>query len=635
MKNIIAKGSAMILSLSLIGTSFPLAIIAEETQPPEITSEEFLAQAEQLINEGVQPEFERTVEKLPEETDKPEAAYNPPAEDIQTSNTLQTSIKLSLGTYQTVIIENAGDYTWLSFTPSETAYYAVEANGIYDTYCEMYEGAGQIVTSDDDSGLGLNFCINRKLQKGKTYYYKTRLYAGYNTGTFTVSVIRDSMLTIVPIGKTELYVTPYSDVNLQIRVLDEDTTGMKIRWYRTDYMGIDYANTLVASNTETYTAANINYYTRIRVEVEDRFGNTDELWYGIHPDNGLSVVFDQPVRYSPPGYNHVLKAYVTANDKSDLKCYWFKKVYIDGGFYPVQIEGANTDTLTTEVLNESTDYIIIVRDKYYNQVQAEADVVVKPQSAVILYDNDVVLPVGSSKQLLVSGPDSLVWESTDSDIASIDQNGLVKGISVGEAEIDVYQKNNMSNYAEGNVTVTFTDTADPSSYYFDPVIWAAVNDITKGHGGAGKFSPNASCTREQIVTFLWRMMGEPEPETASSFTDVAEDAWYYEPITWALENGITTGLNDGTGRFGVGQACTREQCVTFMYRANILDYGGNFRRHKMFTDVAQGKYYFEAISWAYDRGITTGLNNGTGKFGVGQKCTRAMIVAFLYRYREA
>ena len=102
--------------------------------------------------------------------------------------------------------------------------------------------------------------------------------------------------------------------------------------------------------------------------------------------------------------------------------------------------------------------------------------------------------------------------------------------------------------------------------------------------------------------------------------------WYYKSITWAAEEGITVGLNDGTGRFGVGQACTREQCVTFLYRA-----AGEpaVKKYASFTDVAAGRYYYKAISWAAENGITVGVN--PTHFGVGQKCTRAMLVTFLYR----
>ena len=178
-------------------------------------------------------------------------------------------------------------------------------------------------------------------------------------------------------------------------------------------------------------------------------------------------------------------------------------------------------------------------------------------------------------------------------------------------------------------TSEFTDAANEKAYYYEPVYWAVENGITVGAGGNGKFSPNEACTREQIVTFLWRLMGEPEPQKIEPFADVKADAWYAKPISWAYEQGITTGLNDGTGRFGVGQPCKREMCVTFLYRAagKPAVQGSN-----SFTDMAEGAYYVDAVTWAVNNGITTGLNDGTGRFGVGQTCTRAMIVTFLYRY---
>ena len=169
---------------------------------------------------------------------------------------------------------------------------------------------------------------------------------------------------------------------------------------------------------------------------------------------------------------------------------------------------------------------------------------------------------------------------------------------------------------------------DEDSYFYDAVYWALDNNITTGTG-KGKFSPNASCTREQFVTFLWRYMGEPEPKTQNTFTDVVKGSWYDKAISWAYENDITTGLKDGTNRFGVGQACTREQCVTFLYRA-----AGEppVKSYSTFSDVEKGKYYCNAIAWAYENDITTGLKDGTNRFGVGQKCTRGMLVTFLYRF---
>lgn len=175
----------------------------------------------------------------------------------------------------------------------------------------------------------------------------------------------------------------------------------------------------------------------------------------------------------------------------------------------------------------------------------------------------------------------------------------------------------------------FRDVLDGNAYYYDPVYWAVGKGITNGYGGNYMFSPNATCTREQIVTFLWRQKGQPNPSYYSNFTDVKSSDWYYKAIMWAASKGITTGLNDGTGRFGVGQPCTREQAVTFLYRAAGSPSAST---SSGFTDVSSSAYYAQAVTWAKKKGITTGLNDGTGRFGVGQKCTRGMIVSFLYRY---
>ena len=122
------------------------------------------------------------------------------------------------------------------------------------------------------------------------------------------------------------------------------------------------------------------------------------------------------------------------------------------------------------------------------------------------------------------------------------------------------------NAIEKEPELLFTDVQDPARYFYDPVYWAVKRGITVGYGGPNLFSPDAPCTREQIVTFLWRMMGEPEPEKHENFTDVKEGAWYDKAISWAAEKEITVGLNDGTGRFGVGKTCSRAMIVTFLYR---------------------------------------------------------------------
>lgn len=110
------------------------------------------------------------------------------------------------------------------------------------------------------------------------------------------------------------------------------------------------------------------------------------------------------------------------------------------------------------------------------------------------------------------------------------------------------------------------DDVDQSRYYAAAIAWAAEKGITTGYYGTNNFGPDDFCTREQIVTFLWRYAETPAPVNPASFTDAKEGAYYLDALSWAAENGITVGLNDGTGRFGVGQSCTRGMCVTFLQR---------------------------------------------------------------------
>ncbi|MDO4413593.1 MAG: S-layer homology domain-containing protein [Erysipelotrichaceae bacterium] len=257
--------------------------------------------------------------------------------------------------------------------------------------------------------------------------------------------------------------------------------------------------------------------------------------------------------------------------------------------------------------------------------------VTEPESVEISAEDAVVI-AGETAQLAATvypaeADQTLVWGSSDPEIVTVDEDGTIHGNDLGTAVISVTTLNGQT--ADCNIRVLFSDVASSSQYFYNPVYWAADHGITVGAGGFGKFSPANPCTREQIVTFLWRLQGEPEPTEYKEFTDVKPTDWFYTPISWAAEKGITVGLNDGTGRFGVGQACTREMCVTFLYRtANNPEVG----EHEEFTDVAAGRYYYNSISWAASEGITVGLNDGTGRFGVGQKCTRAMIVTFLYRF---
>ena len=162
-----------------------------------------------------------------------------------------------------------------------------------------------------------------------------------------------------------------------------------------------------------------------------------------------------------------------------------------------------------------------------------------------------------------------------------------------------------------------------SAYYADAVKWAVDQGITNGKG-SGLFGSNDACTRAQIVTFLWRAAGSPTPKMAfNPFSDVSPDAYYYQAVLWAVENGITGGM--GNGRFSPEGTCTRGQSVTFLYRAA----GAPAVSGSSFQDVPASSYCADAVQWAVKNSITQG--NGAGGFSPNGGCTRAQIVTFLYR----
>ena len=179
-----------------------------------------------------------------------------------------------------------------------------------------------------------------------------------------------------------------------------------------------------------------------------------------------------------------------------------------------------------------------------------------------------------------------------------------------------------ATFMEDNSVLNFFYDVPNGAYFYEAVKWAVKNGITTGVGN-DLFAPEQPCTRAQIVTFLWRAAGSPEPKTASSFTDVPANAYYAKAVAWAVENGITNGMTETT--FAPDATCTRGQSVTFLYRALKGTASGSTN----FTDVVSDAFYADAISWAVANNVTNGTSNTT--FSPNADCTRAEIVTFLYR----
>ena len=179
-----------------------------------------------------------------------------------------------------------------------------------------------------------------------------------------------------------------------------------------------------------------------------------------------------------------------------------------------------------------------------------------------------------------------------------------------------------ATFMEDNSMLNFFYDVPNGAYFYEAVKWAVDKGITNGLSDT-MFGPYESCTRAQIVTFLWRAAGSPEPKTASSFTDVPANAYYAKAVAWAVENGITNGMTETT--FAPNATCTRGQSVTFLYRALKGTASGSAN----FTDVKSDAFYADAINWAVANNVTNGTSNTT--FSPNADCTRAEIVTFLYR----
>lgn len=212
-----------------------------------------------------------------------------------------------------------------------------------------------------------------------------------------------------------------------------------------------------------------------------------------------------------------------------------------------------------------------------------------------------------------------VLDSKGRELALMNQGGGKFTFTMPNGQVEV-----RAVFAAEVKTAPFRDVP-ADAYYYDAVKWAAEKGITTGQAN-GLFGSDQSCTRAQIITFLWRAAGSPVVNYAMEMGDVSADAYYAEAVRWAVSRGITSGT--GGGAFSPDDACTRAQAVTLLARALSAKAGGKAE----FSDVPTDSYYAGAVAWAVENGITTGV--GGGRFDPNATCTRAQIATFLYRYMK-
>ena len=269
--------------------------------------------------------------------------------------------------------------------------------------------------------------------------------------------------------------------------------------------------------------------------------------------------------------------------------------------------GSGSSTYNIKVSPEITNGSLSVNPSRASNGK-KVSVIVKPNNGYVL--NSVIVKDSNDKEIAVTnqsdGTYTFIMPSSNVTVSAKFDTEIAKDV-VTEIE----------------KSIEFKDVKK-GDWYFDAVQWAVKNNITEG-SGKDTFSPDVICTRTQMVTFLWRVAGSPEPKiTKCDFSDVDNSAYYYKAILWAVEKGVTVGTSDTT--FSPNENVTRGQTVAFLYR----EAGSPFETGEdVFNDVNSNDYYFKAVSWATKNGITVGTGNG--KFEPDMDCNRAQIVAMLYR----
>lgn len=233
----------------------------------------------------------------------------------------------------------------------------------------------------------------------------------------------------------------------------------------------------------------------------------------------------------------------------------------------------------------------------------------------------------SSKAQVTVSPSgkSVTYTSSDSKIATVDSSGNVKGIMAGKATITA--KTSDGAKASIAVQILYKDVTDSKDFWYEPTYYLTNKNIVKGYDKQTNFKPANECTRAQMVTFLWRLSGEPAPNSSTcKFKDVEKSDYFYKAVIWAVEKGITTGTSKTA--FSPSKVCTRAQTVTFLWRMAGKPAVGSAKNP--FSDVEKGDYYHDAVIWASAKKIVAGYDDGT--FRPQGKCLRRQMVTFLYKY---
>ncbi len=461
---------------------------------------------------------------------------------------------------------------------------------------------------------------------------------GYTFAAGTVLASGESMDCMLSFRETVLVPTLYGHtISYFVTLADAGGTALKTEW-----ANVSYSAEGKPSGCLSFTMENSpqTLYTNRRYPVTMSITNNYAVEIPVYGVNTWATIGDTQESY-PTLITWQENDHFTVDDFGTLYCPGIPagETYtlsgtLDPSVLASFVSGNTPCTLTVQATTTA----------YYDGLdlldQDSADVMLAPITVdkLTLDQTNLSLAVNATTKLTADTGGvamDLVWTSSNETVATVDQNGVVTAKKYGKATITVTVPGTDLS-ASCEVQTLFWDVADSSQYYFRHVYWAAEAGITKGYD-LEYFGPQLECTREQMMTFLWRMAGKPNPKTTRNpFPDVPSNAYYYKAVLWGVENGITNGFSSGeyAGKFGVGLPCTREQAMTFMWRMAGKPEpkaGAN-----PFKDIKPGDYYYKAVLWASQNGIANGYTSGeyAGKYGVGLACLREHMVTFLSRYNS-
>ena len=589
------------------------------------------------------------------------------------------ALSMSLGQKGSVYVASEEDFPVLSFQPSETGKYALylmttgsdlHINGEVDQYSKSSTGfvskdqtiTGKYGFQSRDNEYGYRF-DNLMLEAGKTYYFPTSQdsnhafsygpldYKILKTGDFGSAIklyLNQQGYRVAYDGDFPVFSFSPSDSGeyaLDLQVLTTTPSSL-------------YLNEQVDEYSKYHTSAAIGKVATLTGE-EAGYGYQYEKLYLEAGYTYYFVTSGNP-NY-PIGYNDIsIGAKVTkTKDAPGLTASDVTATYgdrdvrvrastvansplsyaVSAGSDVVAVD-ARTGALTIKGAGTAIVTVTAAETDLYCRATKNVTVTVKP-AVLTIQAYDKTIKVGQSAPALGKGDysvtglvngDQLVKEPTIA-YASTPNTAVAGSVKINVSGAAVAVPGNYDiHYVNGVLVIAAISSFDDikvGEYYYDAVIWAVNHDpqITNGTSKT-KFSPDATCTRGQVVTFLWRANGCPEPKiSVNPFTDVKADAYYYKAVLWAIEEGITNGTSKTA--FSPDEPCTRAHVVTFLWRSAGKPAAGTANP---FNDVAAGKYYTDAVLWAVSKDITNGTSANT--FSPDSPCTRGQIVTFLYRYMK-